>query len=494
MITFNPPLASDAVNFDQMKASTDYYLSKKFTVNEILERPNSLLINASTASNRLKIFEECSFNRLNDLNLVIRFISMINKNIKSLKAFGFINEDVNVAENLLKILDRPVSLNQELTDGISLSLLRQNVINAYLKERLFATEKEIDKIWKVYSRIRHRSLSGIVAIIDLLENELDFGRDKILKNSFLLYGNAENLRKMLQLVPQIGIAPIKDILIQRPKIAMVTAESVLQIINHIKSFGIHENRILKCLDILTLGPDTVYERLVKVTTVKEFNVLLDNPRILRLIHFHSKAQARLDYLKEIKMKCASLHILSSSTDAFEKYARDGVDRTKGKDVVFYLAKILSLDQEYVRQMLSRNLHWCHVPVLEVKSNMDYLRYKKFTVEEIRDNLILLLYPLKRIETKLSTLIQWKEENIENGAIKGATLSAISNSKLLSLTLYFIEQEFHFSGDGIWEPNKHDRKDKDDKDLQTGLPKFPVAKSHRYGMREKLEIEEMTEIN
>ena len=55
----------------------------------------------------------------------------------------------------------------------------------------------------------------------------------------------------------------------------------------------------------------------------------------------------------------------------------------------------------------------------------------------------------RIEDKLNALLEWKSDNVENRKISGVLLSNISNEKLLGLCLYYIESEFHFTGDGIW---------------------------------------------
>lgn len=124
-----------------------------------------------------------------------------------------------------------------------------------------------------------------------------------------------------------------------------------------KNYKFSNFSILKCLEVLTLGSDTVYERLTELTNIKEFNVLCSHPRILRLIHYQTKAKTRLDYLKQLKVKCASLHILSSSSDTFEKYARDGIDRTKGRDAVHYLAKVFKMEKDNVRTILSRHPNW-----------------------------------------------------------------------------------------------------------------------------------------
>jgi hypothetical protein len=95
--------------------------------------------------------------------------------------------------------------------------------------------------------------------------------------------------------------------------------------------------------------------------------------------------------------------------------------------------------------------------LSVKTTADYLRYRKFTKDEIYDNFLLLLYPVSKIRPKLEELLEWKSETDGSRKISDVEVKTISNSKLLSLCLYFMESEYHFTGDAIYEYNKNDSK-------------------------------------
>lgn len=88
--------------------------------------------------------------------------------------------------------------------------------------------------------------------------------------------------------------------------------------NFFQEFNISNESIRKCWDIFTLSSDTVYERLHDLDKIPEFKVLKSHPRILRLVHFQKKVVSRLNYLQDMRVKCASLHILSSTRDQFEK--------------------------------------------------------------------------------------------------------------------------------------------------------------------------------
>lgn len=71
--------------------------------------------------------------------------------------------------------------------------------------------------------------------------------------------------------------------------------------------------------MFTLGSDTVFQRLAALQSVPEFTGLARHPRVLRLVHHQRKACSRLVYLQDMKVKCASLHILSSTQVQFERW-------------------------------------------------------------------------------------------------------------------------------------------------------------------------------
>ena len=404
-----------------------------------------------------------------------------------LKAHGYIENDIKVAEHLVKFLDVPIVPTKELNDSISLKITRKIIISLYLKKRLGMTDQDLVKLWKTYVRLTNKSLESIVHVLDVLQNKVGLTSDKIIRNGFLVHGCGENITKMLEYTPSIAGVPMKEILAKSPKIAMQNAETVQETLNHITDFGIPEDRVLRCEEILTLGSDTIHERLIEVKSIDEFSVLFSNPGILKLLHHKNKAISRLEYLKQLKVKCMSLNVLSHASCTFEKYAKSGKDRTKGYELLSYLSERLYLKKEIVRDILNRHPNWCFVPIISVKTSTDYLHSRGFKDQDLKDNLYILLYPVSRIDQKLNSLIELKEKDGENHWVAGEPLSTLSESKLLSLCLYFIEAEFHFTGNGIWEI---DRSDVGKQDIaSTTIPEFPDSstKDYRYGpMKRKSE--------
>jgi hypothetical protein len=403
--------------------------------------------------------------------------------VQVLKAYNYIHPQSDVQENLIKQLDVPVKI-KKLPDTTQLHDMRKQVLDAYFKEKLEMTDEEIGHARMIYTRLKHRNLSSIVEVIHVLKNELNFTNTRIVKNPYLCHAFPENIQAIIKEIPKIGSTDIQTLLMERPKIMMQPCKAIKATINHIKAFNIDEEAIEKCFEVLTLGPDTVYSRLAELYSIKEFQVHFTNPRILRLIHYKNKVRSRLDYLKSLKIRCYSIHLLSTSSEAFERFAFDGLDKTKGVDTLEFLSHTFKIDSLEIRGLLKLHPSWMQAPIVEIKNTYDYLRGLGFSDEEIYENLIIVLYPISRLQPKLTELIEWKEANDENKKISDVEVRKISNSKLLSLCVYFIETEYHYTGDGLFEIQKIEKHD----DL-SGKPVVftePTKSSshYRYGQKPK----------
>lgn len=305
-----PCLYSSSVNLDDVQNSADFISSLNISREDFKKYPTSLLIHKLSLENRLAVLKECSFNKI-ELLYLHRFVLIMGKRIEVLKANNLINQDVRVAEALVKFFDRPIKAEETLNDSLSLRDTRKALINLYLKERLQMGDQEMQKLWKTYTRITYRSLKSIVDVLDLFENHIGFTKEKIARNGYLIYACPDNIRKILKDLPTIGGLDSKHLLLISPKVALTSAKALKETIQHVKDFNIPEDRILNCKEILTLGPQTVKERLQEFSKIDDFHVLVGNEGILRLIHNQNKAKIRLDFLKkEIKVKCISLSVLS----------------------------------------------------------------------------------------------------------------------------------------------------------------------------------------
>ncbi|XP_035898956.1 transcription termination factor 5, mitochondrial [Anopheles stephensi] len=416
------------------------------TPDEILEQPQVLFNHLITLENRTTILRECGLVEGLTLNAIGNYLKLIRKSIVLLKRNHLIPKDLDMYEQLKRQFECAVEPKLQWDDRTLLQDMRIRFFNEFLTKRLDFGAAELEKLWKSYSKIKHKSFGHTQRVIDILQYDYKFSRDKLVANMYLLHADPENLLRFPVEVPTIGGIELKELVVRNPKIMMVNHSSVKQVIGILKQLDIPDGEVLKSLALFTLSPKTIEYRLERLMAVKEFEVLTKHPRVLRLIQYHTKAALRLEYLQQLKVRCASLDVLSSNSQNFERYVREGCDKTKGKDTGHVLKHIFKERGEAALKLIKRHPNWYHVPVLQMQETVDALLKKKFTLDDIFNNIHVLLYPLNRIEEKL-TLLQNGDPKLQDEL--GVELYRANKTQLLALALYLVELDFHFTGDGVW---------------------------------------------
>lgn len=298
--------------------------SLKYTVDDIINEPQILKMSANTVLNRYTILMECGFHNIT-IHALVKYVTAVNKSVHKLKSLNHIPKDVNVLEKLLSIFHKNIQLkfsDKELeefyNENVSLKLIRQRLLNEYFKQFLNANDKDLEKIWNIYGRVKHRNFQTVQQIVEILSKDLGFTKDRIIRNAYLLHADPDEVMKILRDVPKINKQSIKDIVYKRPKLLMSTSKALKTSLKHIKDFGISQDAVGRCMEVLTLSPETIRKRLEALQSVAEFKVLSSNPRLLRLVHHQTKAIRRLEYLNQLQIRCTSLHILSCSSQSFAK--------------------------------------------------------------------------------------------------------------------------------------------------------------------------------
>lgn len=279
-----------------------------------------LYVNELTFQNRHEVLHEVGIIKSKiDMNLLFKYITVVNKDVSFLRSNSYLPDGCDVQKNLVDCFhDIHLPISEDFKENMPLKVVRQDILNKYLSIKLKMSKQENEKMWTSYSRVKHKSFRSVQKMLNILINDLKFSRDRILKHTYLLYGDPENVEAIIKTIPTIGDEDVKEVLYRRPKIMMSSSDRIQKCLDHLKDFNIPEEAITRCTEVLTLGPDTVLERLKDLNDVEEFQALITNPRILRLVHYQNKARLRLDYLQHLKVKCASLHILSCSADTFAK--------------------------------------------------------------------------------------------------------------------------------------------------------------------------------
>lgn len=404
-------------------------------VEEIKKLPAILANHSTSLINRNQIFLEGGFTNVQMLHLH-KYLILYRKAIDTLKLYNFIDPDKNVSKSLLESFELEPSVLL-VDQKKSLGVARKSILDEYLKRVLDFNEKQISSFWFSYGRVKHKSGESILEMVKIVKEELNFTNERIQKNAFLLHGDPINLKETLRRFETIAGVSIMEVLTKRPKICMANPDTISTTLDVLRQFNIADRSLLICPDVLTLGPQTVENRLNDLKSLQEFDGLLDHPRVLKLVMYQIKAKARLEYLQQLKFKCASLHVLSSDNLTFERYTREGADKTKGNDIAAFIAHHFGKQEDEVRELVSRHPNWTCVPLKVMKNNLTLLMKEHFKKEDIYKHIFLLAYPTSRIEEKLEFVR------------KDIKCSMASKQQQLSLILYYIELDFHFTGDGVW---------------------------------------------
>lgn len=376
---------------DDLRHSYEQLRKMNYQRSDVLQHPKVLAKNALTIYNHYHVLHEIGF-RTVDIPAINRYISIINRSVDDLKSLALIDAQLDLPQRLADCLHVRLDPQRKYDTAGPVRQLRRVVFNTFLTDHLRMSESEQTRIWSTYTNLRNKSFRSMYGAVQLCEQLVGMDRERIKQHPYVLYADPDNIRQICALGTLGGIEA-RQLIWRRPKIMMTNCRNLLRVEQVIREFGVPDKAFASCVEIFTLSPQTVHERLCDLRKVREFEVLVNHPRVLRLVHYQMKARARLEYLRKMKVNCISLHVLSGGATAFERYARTGVDRTKGMDIVLMITQRFGGEAADVRLTLNRHPNWCHVSAVSVKRVLDWLTAQGYEDECIHGNLHLLLYPL-----------------------------------------------------------------------------------------------------
>ncbi|XP_046400182.1 transcription termination factor 5, mitochondrial isoform X2 [Ischnura elegans] len=318
----------------------------------------------------------------------------------------------------------------------------------------------------------------------------------VMRNGFLIQAHPDEVRKIIDTVPSLGGKPIRDVLLACPTMVSATYENFIEILRALQEAGVPEEKLLHAGCLFHLTGERVKERLPNLhpmnisPEVKEF---MNDEKILPVLINYENFIQRAMYLSD-QHQNLSLPIIPSSNRILgsHKYFEEFVAGTSGlnigRDLLKYLVGAfknnsggtLNVSIENLRPILKKNPHWRHVPIGEVKECFEMLLEKEFEPHEILSALPIVLYPsriveglLKNLSVQPEILEYFQEDNFEGDDFLGDSDDEIEVGKgsigkmksdetrvdlvrehALQLCLYYIEKDYHFSGDGIWFRKKN----------------------------------------
>ncbi|XP_050301795.1 transcription termination factor 5, mitochondrial isoform X2 [Anthonomus grandis grandis] len=426
-----------------------------FSNKEILTYPALLTQHHLACISQYNALKDTGCHRIDAL-LLSRAPMFFRNKIKFLKICGYLQKDIDVAERLMSFLNPPIKKPKKLDkqldniDEMIWSEVHKAILVDWLKERLNASEHQIIQLLRVHKMIKNKSFRIINENITMAES-LGMTHTKILRSGYVLNNYPEYPKTMLRDHPFFAGVDLAKHYAVNPKLMMISPRKFMEIYDILKEFRITDDQIQKRPAVFTLSPITLRERLESIQETPEVRVLFDDPRILHLVVHHNKAMSRLAFLKNLKLRCATLgHIGNLSPNFFENYIQAGQDINNPSAVIDFISRLLKKPYTDVKKLLQRHPFYFYVPFVDIEETYNTLLGLNYNVTDISRIVFILLYPSKKIKATYKTLQQQEKLNFIN----------LSRHKQLNLILYSIEKEYHFTGNGIWQSEpKHEFDDK-----------------------------------
>lgn len=441
-------------------------LSKySFRKSLILKYPKLFSMTPVTIENRVNVLTECGFHGNVIPDHLPSYLSLISrKTIYDLKKSKIIPEETSVQEQLVHCLSGwPTSqpMPEPCPDSsTTLYQTRMRILQRYLELKIDLPTDEFQQKLTTYPRIKHRPLKAIDKIINILQNHLKMSNTKIRSNFGILQSNPSNIELILKRVRSLAGVDIKEIVHLKPSLLNINYKTLQKIQDVLNNYGIPFSSQRRCFEVFLLSPDTIQNRLSSIKSDPDLQGYFCNPRIMRLVYYKTKADTRLSILHAKNKKCISINVLSGCSEHYKSFAYGEGDRSKGLDATRALCSLLEDTFSYkeVQSSLQQHKFFTQVPLQNIHNLFVYLQ-QHFNLDEIYNNCQLLLYPLERVKRYLLPLLSYKEGVIETGeptiqqltgySFDGVDFSRMSNYVILSLTLYLLEKDYYFSGDGVW---------------------------------------------
>ena len=311
------------VEVSEIKGTIEMFNSLAISNKDILSKPNVLQYVAWRVETRMQVLRECGFTNISVIHFNA-FVSILNRNIKRLKFEEYLSSDLDVVEHILQqIKDVQLNVNRncpKLGEIERLSDIRKIIIKKYLAAKLGLSEGQIKSAFLKYPTLKWRSLQSLRELIDILENDLAFDRKKSVSNLGLLrYADPRNIRQLINNMPVIAGSSIRDVICQCPHIILFDVERIEKILKILSEFDISDAQIQACVEIFTINPHTVYDRLCRIQHFSELSLLKMNPNYLQLIFKYSAAVDRLKIMNTLDATQFTVSVLTGSERHFVKF-------------------------------------------------------------------------------------------------------------------------------------------------------------------------------
>lgn len=298
---------------DDVLESFKYLTNIGITIDDIRKQPNILCSKEPVLRNRHEILAECGCSTVS-VFLLSKYTTISSEPEMALRRMGIIDNDINLQQRLADYLN--VKLHPCDVD-VSLTEVRMHFLRLFYSQNSYMTANEFDDVIKRHPYAKYKSYRWIKEIIKILIEQFHTPKEKIKDNFHVLHADPDNLRKLLSIEPIGGVSMV-EILQRTPCLKLASYESVQSTLAQLKKFGISEESITKCFQVLAMDSKIVQMRLAELKSRKKLQIMDFHPSVLKLIMQNFKAHSRLDYLNELEKKCFSINSLTGAPVQFQR--------------------------------------------------------------------------------------------------------------------------------------------------------------------------------
>ncbi|XP_051158458.1 transcription termination factor 5, mitochondrial isoform X2 [Leptopilina boulardi] len=383
----------------------------------------------------ISILQECGSVDLNDYN-VVRLNCLMKLKINSFKEVLNIPKEVKIVKEIYeKVFSKSYksSIFSKLNEDMTVFELRSLLLPHYVYWKFGIDSnifKEDSKLWNL---LLLRSWHLVNKKVDYLRNNIGY-TSKITDYEYAVQCDINNVRRICYEIKNIGQITIQEVLRTCPKITLQPVNNIKQFLTWFHKNQLYESLITNCLEVLTLNPIEAINKLEKILKNPTLMLFRNHPRFLHLLYVNHDLEKRIAHLKSNNMSIKWKDIIAPTykPNKIQKNNKtDAINRTK------------FLDNEFLNQgpaliaELKKNPNWSRIDLGQMFSSLQYLR-GHFTAGAICSNIHIILYQRSKIEKTVS-YIRNKYRNYRN--------HQFTPSQQLAMCLYYMEIEFHFSGDG-----------------------------------------------
>ncbi|XP_058801133.1 transcription termination factor 5, mitochondrial isoform X2 [Phymastichus coffea] len=346
--------------------------------------------------------------------------------------FAYINncntdpEEIGIHENQTTKLYLHLCLVHYIKDKLELNPLQVNILKNR-KNNAFLVQS-----FRLFSRN-----------LEFLRDDVKLSKKKIIRHYFtLLSRHPDQLQIIYNLVTEIANERAQLIAIQYPPMFEHNLDDFKIIVSFLKKHVNHPEKIATChmIRIFQITSDELKRRFDYFSKNYYTQNLVNHPKFINLISLYHSVLPRLRYLEEQNLQYATIQSLTTYK---ANYHEDLVTfkSLNVNDIKSFFHVNFGNDACEALQIFKKHVYYKFVTLYSMRKSLDYLK-GIFPGDMIKEYSYAILY------NEMDLRAAYKE------VMKNPDYCKLPPNQLLTLCLYKIELNSHFTGDPVLAPGKY----------------------------------------